>query len=403
MLANPKPAKNPIVCHLADYAAAYSGTFLDALLSLAHYCRQQLSLETLCLFPENAKGRDWLSQLERQGVRYDFLPRSHFAASEVRKAVGSNQPAIIHSHFTLYDETAILFRSLFCRTASVIWHFHATGKFTLAQRVKDIAKVEVFARYFTDRFIAVGDGTFQYALARGVPADRLHLIQNGINISRFQPDRARRQRMRQELGIPEEALAFLLLGWQPRRKGVDLFVRAAAKLAEDHSRTSVFLIVGSDDTKKAVEELPHHSTIGPALRIVPSREDFPGLLDAIDVFVSASRSEGLSYAMAEAMATGRIVLSSDIPGVREAFGGSAGVWFFPNENWMALMQLMQRSSALSAGERAGLGQANMRYAAEKLSLEAWTEKVANVYRELLAKRLPHYRVQGQAATGAPYS
>jgi glycosyltransferase involved in cell wall biosynthesis len=404
LVVNPKLAKDqPVICHLADYAAAYSGTFLDALLSLARYCRQQLSIETLLLFPENAKGRDWLSQVEREGVRYGFLPRSHLAVSELRKAVGPNQPAIIHSHFTLYDETAILFRSVFCRRASVIWHFHATGKFTLAQRVKDIAKVGVFARYFTDRFIAVGDGTFQYALARGIPSSRLHLIQNGINTSRFQPDSARRLRIRQHLGIPEKALAFLLLGWQPKRKGVDLFVKAAAKLAENQNHANVFLIVGSDDTKRAVEELPHDSKAGPALQIIPSREDFPGLLDAIDVFVSASRSEGLSYAMAEAMAAGRIVLTSDIPGVREAFGGSPGVWLFPNEDWMSLMQMMQRSAELSASERANLGRANLRYAAEKLSLDAWTENIGNVYRELLATRLPHYRIQGHAAGRVPYS
>ncbi len=125
--------------------------------------------------------------VEAEGVRYGFLPRSHLAVSELRKAVGPSQPAIIHSHFTLYDETAILFRSVFCRKASVIWHFHATGNFTLAQRMpKDIRQGwgirPVLHRYC---FIAVGDGTFQYAVARGIPSSRLHLIQNGINTSRF--------------------------------------------------------------------------------------------------------------------------------------------------------------------------------------------------------------------------
>lgn len=324
------------------------------------------------------------------------MPRRRLAVSELKRVVGSDQPTIIHTHFTLYDETALLFRSLFCRTASVIWHFHSTGKLTPLQRFKDLAKVRMLGRYLGDGFIAVGDGTFRFALARGVPATRLHLIHNGVNVARFQSDSTRRLTIRQQLGIPDQAFAFLLLGWEPQRKGVDLFVRAAQKL-QPKNHSNVFLIVGNDNTRRAIEELPRDPQSDIEIKIIAAREDFPGLLDAIDVFVSASRSEGFSYAMAEAMAAGKIVLASDIPGVREGFSGAPGVWLFPDGDWMALMRLMQRSTMLSVGYRANLGKANLRYAAESLSLEAWTENIGNVYRGLLEARLPH-RAQYNALT-----
>jgi glycosyltransferase involved in cell wall biosynthesis len=376
--------KRLIICHLADFSAKYSGTFVDAMLSLARYCRQQLQIEMTCLFPHTARERDWLQKFDSEGVRYAFLPRRRFAISALQSVLGEDEPIVLHTHFTHFDQMAVLFKLVFYRRASVIWHFHETARLNPIQRLKDVLKIRVLAR-FCEGFIAVGAGTFQSAIARGLSPAHLILVQNGINIARFRADSNRRLAIREELGIPAGVMAFLLLGWEPKRKGVDVFAMAVGNLGQEERRNKIFLIVGGCETIKAIAEFPRDLLSDSPIRVISPRENFPALLDAIDIFVSASRSEGFSYAMAEALAAGKLVLSSDIPGVREGFEGSPGLWLFPNEDWRNLMQLMQRSGELSDNERSDLSRANVNYAAERLSLEAWTEKIGVVYRGILAR------------------
>jgi glycosyltransferase involved in cell wall biosynthesis len=51
--------------------------------------------------------------------------------------------------------------------------------------------------------------------------------------------------------------------------------------------------------------------------LVGERDDVPGLLSDADVFVLASRSEGLPLSVIEAMAAGLPVVASDVGGLRE--------------------------------------------------------------------------------------
>jgi len=173
-----------------------------------------------------------------------------------------------------------------------------------------------------------------------------------------------------------------LLGWDPFRKGVDLFIRAAEATARAH-QSAVFLIVGRKETKEFVSRCEGLSSLGTSLRVIDPVIDFPLFLSGIDVFVSPSRREGLSYAVLEAMAAGRVIISSDSPGVRSTYANSAGVWIFPQEDWKRLAQLFRMACEFSALEWTNFGRLNSEYVAEHHSLETWTKCIAGIYGELI--------------------
>jgi glycosyltransferase involved in cell wall biosynthesis len=106
-------------------------------------------------------------------------------------------------------------------------------------------------------------------------------------------------------------------------------------------------------------------------------------LKGVDVLVSASRSEGLTYAVLESMTAGKVVLLSDIPSVRETFGRSKGVWLYPSEDWKMLAALMEKVLLLQSYERQSLGQANSQYVIENHSLDRWSEQIGQLYKELI--------------------
>ncbi len=66
---------------------------------------------------------------------------------------------------------------------------------------------------------------------------------------------------------------------------------------------------------------------------------------AADLFISASRGEGLPVAVLEAMACGCPVLLSDIPGNQEWITPAQEGWFFPDGDVEGLAQAIQKAYA----------------------------------------------------------
>jgi glycosyltransferase involved in cell wall biosynthesis len=378
--------KKPIICQLSDFSPEYPGSFIDALLSLSTYCRNRMQLETFCLFPERARGRKWLQRLDAERVLYDFIPKSRTVVFDVHSLLKSYNTLVFHTHFFLYDMAVIFLKLLFYKSSRVVWHLHGMSELTLAQRAKDIFKVKILGNYYGDQFISVGHGVYQDALIRGFREDKLILAYNGIDINRFIMNAELGYSFRESLGISKEHYVFLLIGWSPIRKGVDIFIRAAEELYKKNNQKVLFLVVGRKQAREFISSLPQSSRLGPALRLIDPVEDFSLLLNSIDVLVSASRSEGFSYAILEAMAARRLILCSDIAGVPKELKQVRGVRLFPSEDWKMLSELMEKVQSLSPVEREPLRDANFRYVADNFSLERWTEQMGSIYRGLLQER-----------------
>ena len=378
--------KNAVICQLSDFGPEYPGSFVDSLLHLARSCRQTLRLETLCVFPQRARGRKWLEKFDKEGVKYAFVPAKRNIALSLRRVLKDSRPLIFHSHFQTFDLAAIFLKLGLYRDSKIVWHLHSMARLTLHQRIKDAIKVKLLGRHFGDLFITDGDGVYHNAIDRGLPHGKLLVNHLGVDVGRFSPNTEARQSFRESISVPREEMVFLALGRIPLIKGVDLFVKAAEHMTRDKAGKSLFLLVGREETREFVSGLPESTRLGTGLRVLDPTDDFPRLLSGIDVFVAPSRTEGFAYAVLEALAAGKLVLCSDIPGVREIYGKLEGVWLFPSEDWKKLSELMQRALELSQTERERLGQANSRYVAEHLSLEAWAKKISAIYSRLLNKQ-----------------
>jgi glycosyltransferase involved in cell wall biosynthesis len=77
------------------------------------------------------------------------------------------------------------------------------------------------------------------------------------------------------------------------------------------------MIVGDGPDRERVEDELARSSLRRRVRLLGERDDVPGLLSDADVFVLASRSEGLPLSVIEAMAAGLPVVASDVGGVGE--------------------------------------------------------------------------------------
>ncbi len=170
-----------------------------------------------------------------------------------------------------------------------------------------------------------------------VPASKIHLCPNGLDTERFNPaGRAR---------LPELAGARLVVGTASvlrPEKNIHLLMESFAAAAHPADR---LVIVGSGPEGERLTTLADQRGIANQCLFVPSTSDVAPWLRSMDVFVLASRSEGQSNALMEAMATGCCVLGADIGGNRGLIQPSINGLLFANEDLTSLSETLAKALA----------------------------------------------------------
>jgi glycosyltransferase involved in cell wall biosynthesis len=109
---------------------------------------------------------------------------------------------------------------------------------------------------------------------------------------------------------------------------------------------------------------------------------------AADLFVSASRGEGLPVAVLEAMACGCPAILSDIAPHRELVGDAQFVPLVDTEDAQGFAREMQRFRAMSAAERAEIGAQCRRHVEERFGLPVMHAALERIYDEVCVEAAP---------------
>ena len=206
------------------------------------------------------------------------------------------------------------------------------------------------------------------------------VIPNGVDVDRFHPDNEPFEQWQSR-----DRVNIVFVGRLDPRKGVNLLIAAIPKVIEQTRGRARFLIVGDSYLRRKLEgavraDMREHVTFVGA---VPS-QDLPRWYATADIFVSpATGNESFGIVLLEAMASGRPVVCSDIPGYRCVVNADQnGVVHEPgNVDSLAdaLCQLVEnddRRTTLSINGR-------------KRALEfAWprvTDEIESTYRSVLAQ------------------
>jgi glycosyltransferase involved in cell wall biosynthesis len=174
------------------------------------------------------------------------------------------------------------------------------------------------------RLLAVSQVTRQFHVAAGLAADKVHVLPNGADLEQFRP-RPPSGHLHRELGIPPEAQLIATIGQISLRKGQDVLVRAALRLA--HRLPNVhYLIVGrrhsQKDESRSFEAELRAAAGGPLagrLHFLGQRDDVAEILPELTLLVHPARQEPLSRVLLESAAAGAAVIATDVGGTREIF------------------------------------------------------------------------------------
>jgi glycosyltransferase involved in cell wall biosynthesis len=252
------------------------------------------------------------------------------------------------------------------------WSFEVSG----SQRRAAVAWERLAARRWTDLVLCVSDAERHRAEEFGIQA-RFATVPNGIDLARHAPaGEAERRLARTALRLGDHPLV-LALGRLSEQKGQDVLLRAWPAVLERVPEAEL-LLVGEGPARAGLEAQRR-----PRVRFVGARTDVLDWLAAADVVAMPSRWEGLSLVMLEAMASGRSVVATDVPGARESLEG-AGAIVPVGATQLLADELAERLTNRALADREGV--AGRRRAERDFDLAIVTARVAQLYHELLASR-----------------
>ena len=147
--------------------------------------------------------------------------------------------------------------------------------------------------------------------------------------------------------------SFLFVGRIMKEKGVDEFFTAAKTVKAEFGEKVAFDVVGFYED--AYKETVDHLVADRVINFHGFQTDVHPFYEAADCVVLPSYHEGMSNVLLEGAATGRALITSDIPGCREAVEDGVSGYICPAKDADALYDAMQRFVELPESWRAEMG------------------------------------------------
>ncbi len=250
----------------------------------------------------------------------------------------------------------------------------------------DIRKPKrVFANKFLfrqhDRCVAVG-GQVKRALIEneGLSPQRIDVIYNGVNISKFKKSDAARIAVRAELRLCDRDVAIFQVARLNPLKDHATAVRAWTFL-KDLPQVHLFLI-GDGELASDVRRLVADLALEAQVHMLGVRHDVPRMINAADALLLTSVSEGIPLTLIEAMATALPCVATNVGGIPEVIVDGETGFLSPAGDAARIAECLRKLS-LDAGMRATFGQAGRTRVESVFSDVTMHESYHEMYRRMI--------------------
>jgi glycosyltransferase involved in cell wall biosynthesis len=260
--------------------------------------------------------RDVCAALRIEPIGFDGSPSKLLAYV---RASGIDLVNYHHASLAAQELAEAGIRTIYTVHNSYVW-FSATEIAKLRDQLTSMSE-----------FVAVSREVAQYAHRwLGAPADRIHVIPNGVDLASPQASLNRSGD-----AIPEipQGYRFLNAATFNRLKNQDKLIKAFASLAKEHAGVHLTLVGSPADVDflEEIKALRRSLSLCDRVTIIEgtSRANVLQLMSTHDCFVLPSIVEGWSISLAEAILSGMTVVASDVGSARDVQSLSEAVVLVP--------------------------------------------------------------------------
>ena len=258
------------------------------------------------VFPKVVIDKEWVNLFKRLNSKLyfiDYNPGNIKSIRTLRKIFKAERIQIIHCHFGGWDMDSRLAAPLI----PVVWHQRMYVNLdTNKRKILYWLKYNLLGIYKTYN-IAISKAVYDsissltnkhvFYIPDGIDFSRLSLNQSGQNCYGESPYRV------------------LLFGYSPWVKGLDIAYKAIQILINQGISIELHVVSQSESDRYIAN---HYSPLPIWLKVLKPSDHVSDFFDHCDVFLSASRSEGFSNALLEAIYSGCPTVYSNIPGTQWA-------------------------------------------------------------------------------------
>ncbi len=257
------------------------------------------------------------------------------ALKKIYGIIKTEEPDIIHTHtakagvlgrlagmlynFLNHDKQVKIFHTFHGHIFDGYFGRFKTGVFIL---------IEQFLAQFSSKIIAVSESVKKELISLGIGNnDKIEVIPLGFELDKF-------------LEIPLRESPMVNIGIVGRLvpvKNHRLFLEAAAKVSRDNPAVNLrFKIIGDGELRGELEEYAHKLNIHTQVDFSGWQRDMAGVYSDLDAVVLTSINEGTPVSLVEAMASGRVVVATDVGGVRDILGNETEADIHRDKNFAVL-------------------------------------------------------------------
>jgi len=219
--------------------------------------------------------------------------------------IRESKPDVVHTW--MYHANLVgAFAARLAGNVPVVWGIHHSALDPRVDKRRTMAVNRICAflsRGFPARIVCCSEASLRIHKQLSYAADKLEVIPNGFDLEQVKPDSAARDSLREELGIPANALVIGIAARFHPNKDHRNFVRAAAWLHKQMPEVH-FLLCGLGITwnNSQLGGWIEAAGIRDRCHLLGLRRDMSRLFAGMDIATISSRSEAFPIAIGEAMA-----------------------------------------------------------------------------------------------------
>jgi len=302
--------------------------------------------------------------------------------SKVKEEV--KQFDVIHLHeFRTFQNIIVHFYAMKYRVPYVLQAHGSLPRFTYLKWLKWI-----YDKFFgygllrdASKVIALNQAEAEQYQSMGVRDETIEIIPNGIDLTEYS-DLPLRGSFKEKYNIPLETTLILYLGRIHKIKGINILVKAFAKIIEKVDNVKLVIVGPDDGYLEEIQVLINNLAIEKNILITGplyGKEKLEAYVDA-DVYVLPSRYETFPMSVLEAYSCGKPVIASRVGGLKDlVIDGVTGLLFESENNEQLVESLLSLLNNDARAEK--MGAKGNEFVEENFTIEKMVDRLEDIYTE----------------------
>lgn len=334
-------------------------------------------------------------RIERLGVPIFELNLNHpfsgpRAILKFREVISRQRPELIQGWMYHGNLAASILHFLNPEGTSVIWNIrHSLNRL---HQEKSFMRLLICAGAFFSKSPAAiiynAHISLKQHAAVGYFPEKAHVIPNGFDLERFRPDPETGQKLRSQLGVPEDGILIgLIARYNPMKDHVN-FLQAASLTAKKRPNVR-FLLIGRNVDNPSSDLIGIIDALGLTDKVIclGERSDVAPFYAALDMAsLSSAYGEGFPNVIGEAMACRVPCVVTDVGDCRQLVGDTGII--VPPKDPKALKKGWGQLIDMGSAARDNLGLAARKRIREKFAISRIAGRYETLYESMVESRNP---------------